>query len=41
MIYAGSIFVGADSNIGPIYIGFGLAEGGTNAIYFSLGAKPY
>jgi NTE family protein len=40
-IYAGSIFVGLDSNIGPIYIGFGHAEGGKHAFYFSLGAKQF
>ncbi len=41
LIYAGSVFVGIDSNIGPIYIGFGHAEGGMNALYFSLGAKSF
>jgi NTE family protein len=40
LIYAGSIFVAIDSNIGPIYLGFGHAEGGMNALYFSLGARP-
>jgi NTE family protein len=41
LIYAGSLFIGIESNIGPIYIGFGHAEGNQNAIYFSLGAKQY
>ena len=41
LIYAGSIFVGIDSNIGPIYIGFGHAEGNMNALYFSLGARQF
>lgn len=41
LIYAGSLFIGIESNIGPIYIGFGHAEGNQNAIYFSLGSKQY
>ena len=41
LIYAGSVFLGIDSNIGPIYIGFGHAEGNMTAIYFSLGAKQF
>ncbi|HWR68098.1 MAG TPA: patatin-like phospholipase family protein, partial [Desulfomonilia bacterium] len=41
LIYAGSVFVGIDTNIGPIYFGFGYAEGGQSALYFSLGARPY
>lgn len=41
LIYAGSVFIGVDSSIGPIYIGFGHAEGGQNALYFSLGARQY
>jgi NTE family protein len=38
---AGSIFVGADTPLGPLYIGYGYAEGGNNAIYFSLGRPQY
>jgi NTE family protein len=41
LIYAGSLFLGMDSNIGPIYWGFGYAEGGMSALYFSLGARQY
>jgi len=41
LIYAGSVFLGIDSNIGPIYIGLGHAEGNMTAIYFSLGAKQF
>jgi NTE family protein len=41
LIYAGSVFVGIDSNLGPIYLGFGHAEGGMNALYFSLGARQF
>jgi NTE family protein len=35
---AGSIFAGIDSPIGPIYIGYGHAEGGVNSIYLSIGS---
>jgi len=41
LIYAGSVFLGIDSSIGPIYMGFGHAEGGISALYFSLGARQY
>ena len=41
LIYAGSVFIGIESNIGPIYIGLGHAEGNMTALYFSLGAKQY
>jgi NTE family protein len=41
LIYAGSVFIGIDSNIGPIYIGLGHAEGNMTALYFSLGARQY
>jgi NTE family protein len=41
LIYAGSVFLGIDSNIGPIYLGLGHAEGNMTAIYFSLGAKQF
>ncbi|WP_449287065.1 patatin-like phospholipase family protein [Marinobacter sp. PE14] len=36
-IVAGSIFLGADTPLGPIYIGVGGAEEGNNAIFFYLG----
>jgi NTE family protein len=38
LIYAGSAFLGADSIIGPIYLGFGHADEGNNAAYFYIGA---
>jgi len=41
LIYAGSVFIGIDSNIGPIYLGIGHAKGNQNAIYFSLGARIF
>jgi NTE family protein len=37
---SGSLFVGADSLLGPVYLGYGRAEDGNSAIYFYLG-KPY
>lgn len=33
MILAGSVFVALDSLLGPVYLGFGLAEEGESAIY--------
>jgi len=38
LIKAGSLFLGADSIIGPVYLGFGHAEGGDNAAYLYIGA---
>jgi len=37
--YAGSAFVGADTPIGPVFLGWGLSEGGRNEMYFRLGQK--
>ena len=39
-IVAGSIFVGADTFIGPLFLSYGRAEGGHRAVYLSLG-KPW
>jgi NTE family protein len=36
---AGSVFIGADSFLGPAYIGYGQAEGGHSMVYFSIGQK--
>jgi NTE family protein len=36
-IFAGSLFVGLDTFIGPIYIAGGLAEGGNSALYLFVG----
>lgn len=36
-IFAGSLFVGIDTFIGPVYIAGGLAEGGHSALYLFLG----
>ncbi|MCZ6708748.1 MAG: patatin-like phospholipase family protein [Gammaproteobacteria bacterium] len=37
---AGSLFVGADTFIGPVYLGAGLAEGGHFAMYMYVG-RPF
>ncbi len=34
---AGSIFIGADTFIGPLYLAFGLTKDGEEALYFNLG----
>ena len=36
-ILAGSLFLGVDTLLGPIYMGFGHAEGGENSVYLFLG----
>ncbi len=36
-ILAGSLFLGMDTFIGPVYLAYGLAEGGQTAAYFLLG----
>ncbi|MEX2489873.1 MAG: patatin-like phospholipase family protein [Pseudomonadales bacterium] len=37
LIGAGAIFVGADSPLGGLYLGYGRAEGGQSAFYLKLG----
>lgn len=37
LIWAGSLFIGADTYIGPLYFAYGFAEGGHNALYLYLG----
>ncbi len=39
-IAAGSLFVGADTPLGPLYIGYGVAEHGNNSAFFYLG-RPF
>jgi NTE family protein len=39
LIYAGSILVGAETYLGPIYLAYGQAEGGRHSLYLSLGHK--
>lgn len=40
-ITAGSIFLGADTPIGPVYLGYGHAEQGLNTLFFYFGRPPY
>ncbi|KPK36789.1 MAG: hypothetical protein AMK70_01005 [Nitrospira bacterium SG8_35_1] len=37
LITAGSLFLGVDTPLGPIYLGYGLAEANNNSFYFYLG----
>jgi len=36
-LFSGALFVGADTPIGPLYLGFGTASGGHNSAYLFLG----
>ncbi len=36
-LIAGSVFVGLDSLLGPLYLGYGHAERGNDSVYFFLG----
>jgi NTE family protein len=38
MIGAGSIFIGIDTFLGPIFLGYGYAQGGQNAAYLTFGS---
>jgi NTE family protein len=40
VIVAGSVFLGLDSPIGPVYLAYGHAEGGNDAVYLFLG-QPF
>ena len=37
MLFAGSLWLGADSFLGPLYLGYGHAEGGVNSLYLFVG----
>ena len=37
---AGSLFLGADTILGPVYLGYGHADGGNSALYLFLG-RPW
>jgi NTE family protein len=39
-LFAGSLFLGADTFIGPVYLAGGLAEGGHSALYLFVG-RPF
>ena len=34
---AGSAFLAADTSLGPLYVAFGLADGGYHSFYLALG----
>jgi NTE family protein len=36
-ILGGSLWAGVDTPVGPIYMGYGMAEGGETAFYVVLG----
>jgi NTE family protein len=36
-IFNGSLFLGLETPIGPLYLGYGLAEGGESSVFFYLG----
>ena len=36
-IFSGSVFIGADTFLGPVYLAFGVADDGEQALYFTLG----
>ena len=38
LIFSNSVFVGIDSPIGPVYLGYGHASGGWDSLYFYLGS---
>ncbi len=38
-VTAGSVYVAVDSILGPVYLSYGLAEGGQNSFYLSLGGR--
>ncbi len=37
-LFAGSLYLGANTMIGPIFLGYGVAEGGANSFYLYVGA---
>jgi len=37
LLFAGSVFLGADTPVGPLYLGVGHGEGGRTSLYFYLG----
>jgi len=38
MILNGSIFLGIDSYVGPVYLALGFAEGGQSNVYLFIGS---
>jgi len=39
LIYSGLAFFGVDSSLVPVYLGYGLAEGGEDQLYLVMGVK--
>ncbi len=37
MLVGGSLFLGADSFLGPLYLGYGVTEGGDHSVYLLIG----
>jgi hypothetical protein len=40
VLFCGNVFFGADTILGPFYVGFGLADDKTASFYVILG-RPY
>jgi NTE family protein len=40
MLMNGSVFLGLDTLIGPVYLAAGFAEGGRSNFYLFVGATP-
>jgi len=38
LIYGGSVFVGLKTPLGPVFLGYGYAEGGHDAVYLTFGS---
>ncbi|MBV8158032.1 MAG: patatin-like phospholipase family protein [Dyella sp.] len=38
LIYAGSMFLGIQTPLGPLFLGYGYAQGGRNSIYLTFGS---
>lgn len=38
LIYGSSLFVGVDSPVGPIFVGYGLANSGASSVYLNFGS---
>jgi NTE family protein len=41
LLYAGSLFLGMDTVLGPVFLAYGHAEGGNNGVYLLLGRPWY
>ncbi len=37
MLVSGSLFLGADTPLGPFYLGYGVTEGGDYSVYLLIG----